>query len=66
MELPALDRVVSKAVRLSDGLVVCYLEHRRRVAALSMFYKISCYSNHSLEAALPSVSVPMKLTRPIN
>ena len=32
-----LDRVVSKAVRLSDGLIVCDLKHRRRVAALCMF-----------------------------
>ena len=29
----------SKAVRLSDGLVVFDLEYRRRVAALSMFKK---------------------------
>ena len=33
-----LDRIVSKVERLSDGLVVCDLEHKRRVAALSMFY----------------------------
>ena len=32
------DRVVLKKVRLSDGLVVCDLGHRRRVAALCMFY----------------------------
>ena len=43
-----LDRVVSKAVKLSDGLVVCNLEHRRRVAALCMFHKISCNPNNAL------------------
>ena len=54
--LGVLDRVVSKAVRLSDGLVVCDLEHRRRVAALCMFYKIRCNPNHALEAVLPQGS----------
>ena len=32
-----LDHVVSKAVRLTDGLIVCDLKHRRRVIALCMF-----------------------------
>ena len=31
--LGLLDRVLSKAVRLSDGLVICDLKHRCRVAA---------------------------------
>ena len=38
--LGLLDRVVSKAVRLSDGLVVCDLKYKRCVAALCMFHKI--------------------------
>ena len=46
----------------SDGLVVCDLEYRRRVAALCMFYKIFCNPNHALEAALPRVCVPARLT----
>ena len=58
-----LDRVVSKAVGLSDGLVVCDLKHSRRVAALRMFYKIYCNPNHALEAALPQVYVPARVTR---
>ena len=45
--LGLLDRVVSKAVRLIDGLVVCDLEHRRRVAAFCMFHKIYCNPNHA-------------------
>ena len=50
--LGLLDCVVSKAVRLSDGLVVCDLVQRRRIAALCMLYKIPCNPNHALEAAL--------------
>ena len=46
--LGLLDRVVSNAVRFSDGQVVCNLKHRRRVAALCMFHKIYCNSKHAL------------------
>ena len=45
--LGLLYRVVSKTVRLSDGLVASDLKHRRRVAALCMFYKIHCNPNHA-------------------
>ena len=58
-----LDRVVSKAVRRSDGLIVCDFERRRLVAALCMFYKIYCNPNHGLEAALPKIYVLARLTR---
>ena len=58
-----LDPVVTMAVRLSDGLVVCDLKHRRRVAALCIFYKIRCSPNHALEAALTEVRVHAMLTR---
>ena len=60
--LGLLDRVVSKAVRLTDSQVVCDLKHKRRVAALCMFYKIHCNPNE-LEAALPRVHVSARLTR---
>ena len=50
--LGLLDRVVSNSVRLSDGLVVCDLKHRRRDAALCMLYKIYCNTNHALEASV--------------
>ena len=63
--LRLLDYVVSKAKRLSDGLMVCDLEHRRCFAALRMFYKICDNPAHALEAALPMVSVPVRLTRPV-
>ena len=45
------DRVVLKAVRLRDGLIVCDLELKCRVTALCMFYKNFCNPNHALEAA---------------
>ena len=60
--LGLLDRIVSKAVRLSDGLVVSNLKHRCHVAALCMFYKIYCNHNHVLKAELPRVHVPARLT----
>ena len=58
-----LDRVELKAVRLSDCMVVCDLEHRRLVAALCISSKIYCYFHHTLEAALSRVHVPARLTR---
>ena len=42
---------------------MCDLEYRRRVAALCMFYMILSNPNHVLEAALPRVHVPTRLTR---
>ena len=60
--LRLLDCVVSKVVRLSDGLVGCNLEQRRRVTALHMFHKIYRNPNHTLEAAFALVHVPSRLT----
>ena len=51
------------AIAYADGLLVCNLEHRRRVVALCMFYKIHCNPNQDLEAALPRVRFPARLTR---
>ena len=48
--LRLLDLFVLKAVRLSDGLVVCYLQHRHRVAVLCMFNKICRNPNHALRS----------------
>ena len=55
--------MVLNAVKLSDCLVVYDLEHRRRVATLSIFYEIRCNSDHALESALPVVLVPARMTR---
>ena len=60
--LGLLDRVVPKAVRHSDGLVACDFEHRRRVAALCLFYKIRGNAHHALEAAVFFVHVLAMLT----
>ena len=56
--LRVLDRVMLKAVKFSDGLIVCDLEHSHRVAALCKFYKIHCNLNHAQEAAMPRGCVP--------
>ena len=50
--LHLLDRVVSKAVRHNDGLVVCDLENRCRFLALCMFCNIRVNPNHAPESAL--------------
>ena len=44
-------------MRLSDCLVVCDLEHRRRVTAFCIFHKIRFNHNDALEAPLPRVRV---------
>ena len=57
-----LDQVVSKEARLSDGLVVSDLIHRRRVAVLCMFYKTRGNSDHALKETLPEVHAHARLT----
>ena len=44
--LSLLDRVVSQVSRLSGGSVSCDLWHRRKVASLSVFFKIDSLVNH--------------------
>ena len=41
-----LDRVVSQVSRLSGGRVSCDLWHRRKVASLSVFFKIDSLVDH--------------------
>ena len=48
---------MSKAVRVSDGLVMCDLNHIRLVAALCLFFKIRCNSNQAVQVALHRVRV---------
>ena len=54
--LGLLDRVVSKALRLSNGVVVYYLEHRRFVTDFCMFYKILRNPIQALESSIASKS----------
>ena len=61
--LRLLDHLVSKAIRLNDGHVVCDLEHKRRVGVLRMFYKIRCNLNHAVESAASDVHAPVRLIR---
>ena len=44
--LSLLDRVVSQVSRLSSGSVSCDLWHRRKVASLSVFFKIDSLVDH--------------------
>ena len=55
--------LVSKTMKLSDGLVVCSLDHRRCVAALLMLYKICCNFDYALGTELPGFRVPERVTR---
>ena len=61
--LSLIDCILSKSVKLSDGMVLCDSEHRCRVAALCVFSFFYCNPNHALEVAVPQVYVPARLTR---
>ena len=60
--LRLLDRVVSGASFLTEGVFECDLAHRRSVAVLCMLYKIRCNSMHPLYGALPVPCVPVPVT----
>ena len=61
--LKLLDRVVSGACFLADGVLNCNLSHRWSVAVLCMLYKIRCNQMHPLCGALPVSYVPVRVTR---
>ena len=52
-----LERQVYSVARLCPDLSFLLLCHRRRVAGLSMLYKVNSNSNHCLFSGLPSVSI---------
>ena len=60
--LNLLDRVVSGARFLTEGVFQCYIAHRRSVAILCMLYKIRCNPVHPLNGALPRPHVPVRVT----
>ena len=60
--LKLLDRVVSSASFLTEGLFECDLADRRSVAVLCMLYKIRCNPMHPIYAALPVKDVPVRVT----
>ena len=61
--LRLLDRVVRKAIALSGGVFTCNLGHRRKVAALCLFYKIRSNASHPVHDLLPGLFVPRRATR---
>ena len=52
--LSLLDRVVSQVGRLSGGSVSCDLWHRRKVACLSVFFKIDSLVDHPVRGLFPA------------
>ena len=61
--LSLLDRVVSQVGRLSGGSVSCDLLHRRRVASLSVFFKIDSLVDHPVRGLFPAQYVLRRPTR---
>ena len=57
-----LDRALSGARFLTDGVFECDISHRLSVAVLCMLYKIRCYQVHPLKW-LPGPYVPARVTR---
>ena len=58
-----LDRVVSQVGRLSGGNVSCDLWHRRKVASLSVFFKIDSLVDHPVRCLFPAQYVLRRPTR---
>ena len=61
--LSLLDRVVSQVSRLSGGSVSCYLWHRRKVASLSVFFKIDSLIDQPVRGLFPAQYVLKRPTR---
>ena len=61
--LSLLDRVVSQVSRLSSGNVSCDLWHRRKVASLSVFFKIDSLVDHPVCGLFPAQYVLRRPTR---
>ena len=62
-QLKLLDRAVSGARFLTEGVFECDISHRRSVTVLCMLYKIMCNPVHPLNGALPGPYVPVLITR---
>ena len=61
--LSLLDRVVSQVGQLSGGSVSCDLWHRRKVASLSVFFKIDSLVDHPVRGLFPAQYVLRRPTR---
>ena len=62
-DLKPLNRVVSSACFLTDGVLERALAHSPSVAVVCMLYKIRCKPMHPLCGALPVPYVPVRVTR---
>ena len=58
--LKLLDRVVSGAIFVTEGVFECDLARRRFVAVLCMLYKTRCNKMYPLHGDLPVPYVPVK------
>ena len=58
-----LDRVVCQVGRLSGGSVSCDLWYRRKVASLSVFFKINSLVDHPVRGLFPAQYVLRRPTR---
>ena len=61
--LALLDSIVHRAISLTGGELKCDLAHRRRVASLSLFYRIRENPSHPMFSGLPPLHVPVRNTR---
>ena len=61
--LSLLDRVVSQVGRLNGGSVSCDLWHRRKVASLSVIFKIDSLVDHPVRGLFPAQYVLRRPTR---
>ena len=61
--LSLLDRVVGQISQLSGGSVSCNFWHRRRVASLSVFFKIDSLVDHPVRGLFPAQYVLRRPTR---
>ena len=61
--LKLLDRAVSGARFLTEGVFECDVAHRRSVAVLSMLYAIRYNPMQHFNGALPGLYVPVRITR---
>ena len=61
--LSLLDRVVSQVGRLSGGRISYDLWHRRKVASLSVFFKINSLVDHPVRGLFPAQYVLRRPTR---
>ena len=61
--LKLLDRAVSGASNITEGVFECNIAHRRSVAVLCMLYKIMCNPMHRLSGVLPVPYVIVRVTQ---